>query len=54
MGRFGQYRNSIVVYERRIYMLAGIIGFILGGMFGVVVMSLFVAAGRDDEINGRN
>ena len=28
-------------------MLAGIIGFILGGMFGIIVMSLLMA-GRDD------
>ena len=32
-------------------MLAGIIGFILGGMFGIIVMSLLIA-GRDD-INKR-
>ena len=34
-------------------MLAGIIGFILGGMFGVLIMSLLVAGGRDDEKYGR-
>lgn len=34
-------------------MLAGIIGFILGGMFGVLIMSLLVVGGRDDEKYGR-
>lgn len=37
--------------QRRSVMLAGIIGFILGGMFGIIVMSLLIA-GRDD-INKR-
>lgn len=34
-------------------MLKLIIAFIVGGMFGVLVMSLMFAAGRDDESNGR-
>ena len=34
-------------------MLKVIISFIAGGMFGVLVMSLMLAAGRDDELSGR-
>lgn len=34
-------------------MLKLIIAFIVGGMFGVLVMSLMFVAGRDDELNGR-
>lgn len=30
-------------------MLGNIISFILGGMFGTVMMSCFAAAGREDE-----